>query len=231
MPNSDVLHVYSSGAVAPPIKKCAEEFRTEFKTGFEFTVGKAEGLIADIAKSKKGDMLTCGSEFILDDAQLKGLILKDTRRSLGFRVSAILVQTGNPKKIRSISDLAREGVKIGISTSGCLLGVWDDISSKAELTDQIRSHITDFADGCGELMALINKKRVDAILGWDAFKKLSMRTVDVVELPKELQVYRSTAVGVITFSKNRELAGKFIEFLVSDNGKRIYGEYGWHHMV
>jgi accessory colonization factor AcfC len=231
MSKQNALHVFSSGAVAPPVKKCAERSKATFGTEFEFTVGKAEVLIEEIAECKKGDVLTCGSEFILDDAQLKGLVLRETRRSLGFRKSAILVQVGNPRKIRSMSDLTREGIKIGISTSGCLLAAWDDIATKAGLTNQVRKNVTDYADGCGELMGLINEKRVDAVLGWEAFKKLQPKTVDVVELPKDLQVHRSTAIGVITFSKNKELAMKFIEFLVSDSGKRIYQEYGWYHTV
>jgi molybdate transport system substrate-binding protein len=53
--------------------------------------------------------------------------------------------------------------------------------------------------------------------------------MDIIELPKDLQVHRSTVIGVITFSKNSELAKKFIDFLVSDKGKKIYEEYGWHH--
>jgi ABC-type molybdate transport system substrate-binding protein len=35
---------------------------------------------------------------------------------------------------------------------------------------------------------------------------------------------------VIAFSKNKELAEKFIAFLVSEKGKKIYEEYGWHHV-
>ncbi|MDH5374841.1 MAG: substrate-binding domain-containing protein [Candidatus Bathyarchaeota archaeon] len=231
MSNKEVLHVYSSGAVAPPIKRCAEKFKARFGTEFKFTVGKAENLVSEIAELRKGDILTCGAEFILDEAQEKGLVHRDTRRSVGFRKSAILVPMGNPKKIKSMSDLTREGVKVGISVSGCLLGVWDDVSSKAGLTDRIRNNIADFADGCGAVMALINQKKVDAVFGWDAFKKLWMKTMEVVELPEELQVYRSTGVATIKFSKHKELAKKFIDFLVSENGKKIYMEYGWYHAV
>jgi len=129
---------------------------------------------------------------------------------------------GNPRNIKSISDLAQEGVKVGIFISGCLLGVWDDVSSKAGLTDQIRRNIADFADGCGAVMALINQKKVDAIFGWDAFKKLWMKTMEVVELPKELQVYRSTGVAVVKFSRNKELAKKFLNFVTSERCKRIW---------
>jgi accessory colonization factor AcfC len=229
MPDKEILHIFSAGAVAPPIKKCAEQYKAKFGTVFQFRVGKAEILIEEIAESKKGDLLTCGSEYILDDAQLKGLVLRETRKSLGFRKSAILVQRGNPKNIRSMSDLTKKGIKIGISVSGCLLGVWDDIASKSGLAERIRRNITDYADGCGEVMSLINQKKVDAIFGWDAFKKLWMKSMDVVELPKDLEVYRSTAIGIITFSKRKGLAKKFIDFLVSEKGKKIYKEYGWYH--
>jgi len=230
MPKRNALHVFSAGAVAPPVKKCAKEFASKYRMKFEFTVGKAEDLMEEIQESKKGDILTCGSEFILDHAQLKGLVISDTRRNVGFRKSAILVQKENPKKVKSIFDLAKEGMHIGVSVSGCLTGVWDDLATKAGLADQIRKNTVAYADGCGELMSFINKKKVDAILGWDAFKKLQEKTMDIVELPKDLQVYRSTAIGVITFSKNKELATKFIDFLVSDNGKKVYEEFGWHHV-
>ena len=230
MSKQNNLHIFSAGAVATPIKKCAEEFKAKFGTEFKFTVGKAEDHIEEIAKTKEGDLLTCGSEYVLDLAQLKGLVLKKTRRSLGSRTSVILVQTGNPKKIKSMSDLAKEGITVGVSVAGCLTGVWDDLATKAGYVEQIRKNTVAYAEGCGELMSFINKKKVDAILGWDAFKNLNKETMDKVDLPKDLQVHRSTAIGVITFSKNKELAKKFIDFLVSEKGKKIYEEYGWHHI-
>ena len=229
MPKQNSLHVFSSGAVAPPVKKCAEKFTAEHGTRFEFRIGKGEDLIEEIAKSKKGDVLTCGAEFLLDIAENKALIFHNTRKSLGSRKSAILVQTGNPMKVRTISDLAKKGTKVGVSVGGCLLGVWDDIATKAGLIEQLRKNITDIAEGCGDLIALINTKKVDAVLGWDAFKKLAMETMEVVELPKDLQVHRSTGVAVVKFTKNKKLAEEFVDFLASEKGKRIYEEYGWHH--
>ncbi len=231
MTKQNTLHVFSSGAVAPPIKKCAEKFEAKYGTKFKFRIGKGEVLIEEIAKSKKGDVLTCGAEFLLDIAENRRLIKHETRRSLGARISAILVQAGNPKKVKTISDLAKKGFKVGASVGGCLLGVWDDVATKAGLTEQIRKNISDTAEGCGELIALVNTKEVDAILGWDAFKKLAPDTTDVVELPQEFQVHRSTGVAVIEFTKNAELAEKFIVFLVSDEGRKIYEKYGWHHSV
>lgn len=223
------LHVYSSGAVAPPVKKCAKEFKAKHEVDFEFTVGKAEELISEITELKQGDVLTCGAEFIFDEAQVKGLIFGETRRSTGYRKSAILVSKGNPKRIVSISDLANEGIKVGVSIGGCLLGVWDEVASKAELVDKIRKNITEFADGCGAVVALINQKKVDAVIGWDAFQKLWPATLEVVDLPHELQVFRSTGIALIQFSKNKETAKQFIDYVTSEKGKKVYSSYGWIH--
>ena len=41
-------------------------------------------------------------------------------------------------------------------------------------------------------------------------------------------MYRSTGVAVAKFSRNKQLAKKFVDFLVSESGKKIYREYGWY---
>lgn len=78
-------------------------------------------------------------------------------------------------------------------------------------------------------MALINQKKVDAIFWWNVFKNIWPGTSDIVEFPKEIQVYRSTGVAIISYSKEVETASKFIEYLTSKEGKKIYAEYGWIH--
>ena len=76
---------------------------------------------------------------------------------------------------------------------------------------------------------MINQKKVDAIIGWDAFQKLWPATIEVVDLPRELQVFRSTGIAIIQFSKQRETATQFIDYATSEKGKKIYKSYGWTH--
>jgi len=223
------LIVYSSGATAPPLKRVSEVFGERFGTEFDFTVGKVEMLLSKIIETKEGDILQCGAEYILDEAERNGIIIKQGRRSVGYRMSVILVPIGNSMDISSIEDLIHEGISIGISVSGCLVGVWDDICSKAGITNKILRNITQLADGCGAVMALIHEGKVDAIFGWDAFEDIWPKTSEAIELPYDLQVFRSTGVAVLNYSKNRELAGKFIDFLVSEEGRKVYEEYGWTH--
>jgi accessory colonization factor AcfC len=225
------LHVYSSGATAPPLQKAAKTFQDQFKTEVDFTIGKAEALLSQIMDKKEGDLLSCGAEYILDEASEKKLIVRNTTKSVGYRRSVILVPIGNPKKITSLNDLTNEGMRVGIATEGCLLGVWDDICSKAGLTDAIRRNITEFAAGCGAVMALVHTGKVDAIFGWNAFRNIWPKTTEIVELPKELQVYRSTGVAVVEYSNKKHLASSLINVLTSREGRAIYADYGWIHRL
>ena len=223
------LQVYSAGAVAPPLQKAIDIFENKFGMRCKLATGKPSNLLAAIAVSKQGDVISCGAEYILDEAEDRGLVVKGSRRSMGFRRSVIIVPIGNPAKITSLLDLCRENVRIGIAVDGCLKGVWDDIASKAGLTDQIRRNITHHADACGSLMGLIHQDRVDAIFGWNAFQGVWPDTCEVIELPSDLQVFRSTVVAMVSYTKDVKLSQKFVDFLTSDEVRKIYSDYGWVH--
>lgn len=223
------LNVFSAGAVATPLQEAIALFEDKFGVRCQLTPGKPSNLLAAIEVTKNGDVISTGAEYILDEAEDLGLVVKGSRRTLGFRRSVIIVPLGNPAKITSLEDLCREGVRIGIATDGCLKGVWDDVASKAGLTDLIRRNITNHADACGSLMGLIHQGKVDAVFGWNAFKFIWPDTCEAIELPPALQVYRSTVVAMISYTKNPELTKKFIDFLVTDEVKKIYADYDWIH--
>lgn len=117
------LRVYSAGAVTPPLQKAIDIFENRFGVGCRLTPGKPSNLLAAIAVSKEGDVISCGAEYILDEAEDRGLVVKGSRRSLGFRRSVIIVPPRNPAKITSLNDLCKENVHIGIAVDGCLKGV------------------------------------------------------------------------------------------------------------
>jgi len=228
---SHQLRVYSAGAVAPPLQKATDLFEKEYGIGCRLTAGKPEALLKAIAVTGDGDVFCAGAEYVLDDAEDRGLVVRGSRSSLGYRRSVIIVPIDNPASIYCLNDLTRENIRIGIATEGCLKGVWDDITSKAGLTDSIRRNITRHADACGTLMSLIHTGEVDAVFGWNAFKNVWPDTCQIIELPPDLQVYRSTVTGILTCAKDMELSRRFIDFLNTSDVRRIYSDYGWIHKV
>jgi accessory colonization factor AcfC len=78
-------------------------------------------------------------------------------------------------------------------------------------------------------MALIHEGKLDAVVGWNAFKNVWPDTCEAVELPRDLQVYMSTAAQVVSYTYDEELSRSFIDFFVSPEGRRIYSDNGWLH--
>ena len=228
MSNYD-LWVFSAGAVAPPLQEAIRKFEVKEGISCRFTPGKPEALLKAIRDNKQGDVISCGAEYVHDEAEDIGVLIKGTRHSLGCRRSVIIVDRGNPKNIESLEDLCQEGTRVGIAVGGCLKGVWDDIFSKAGLIEKVRPNIVEHADACGSLMGLIHSGRVDAVIGWNAFKTVWSESCEAIELPRDLQVYRSTAVQTISFTRNQELSERLITFLLSPEGIDIYKRFGWIH--
>ncbi|MFB0560031.1 MAG: substrate-binding domain-containing protein [Candidatus Lokiarchaeia archaeon] len=227
MSKKKTLHVYSCCDVATPLKISGKRFQQIYNAEIKYNIGMPNEIIPIITDNYEGDIFTCGAAYIVDELEKCGLTLRKNRRVLGYRKSVILTQKDNPKKIKSLIDLTKKDIKIAVATVGSLKGVWDEISSKMGLTEKIQKNITLFADGCGELLGSIIRKKVDAAIGWNTYKVLHKKAVDAVELPKEIQVYRSTVIATTPFSKNKEMASKFINFLTSKEGKKIYLNYGW----
>jgi len=221
------LHVYSAGAVAPPLQEALSVFERNEGIRCRFTAGKPEALLQAIRHNKKGDILSAGSEYVHDEAEDIGVLVKGTRRSLGYRRSVLITQECNPRGIKRIEDLCEKDIRIGTATGGCLKGVWDDICSKAGLIEDIRPHIVEHADACGSLMGLIHSGKVDVVFGWNAFKNLWQDTCEAVELPRDLQIFRSTGVQVVAYTRDIELSKKLIGFLTSPRGQKIYADMGW----
>ena len=105
----------------------------------------------------------------------------------------------------------------------------DDVCSKAGVIEAVRANIVEHADACGTLMGLIHSNKVDVVFGWNAFKNVWPDTCDTVELPRDIQVFRSTAAQVVSYTRDEALSRKLIDFLTSTEGRGIYEEHGWLH--
>jgi len=76
--------VFSAGAVAPPLLDAAEFFEKKFKIKCDVRVDKPSILLDEIERTKSGDVFSSGAEYILDDAEERGLIIQGSRKSLGY---------------------------------------------------------------------------------------------------------------------------------------------------
>ncbi|MHC4203152.1 MAG: extracellular solute-binding protein [Planctomycetota bacterium] len=241
--SNGVVRVFSARACAAPLEKAAKLF--EEQTGIhvqidvcsrhcaapvaEEATGETGGddFLLEISDAGIHDLAIGGAEYLLDDGEIRGIVQRYERRFIASRVSAIIVPAGNPKNIKSVEDMTAAGVRVGVSVIDCLKGLWEDITGRLGVLDQIRKNISYYANGCIAIVEAVADNQVDAAFGWTAFKHLEPDRIEVVEMPKEQQVLRGTGVGMLSFAKDTDAARKFMDFLTTSEARAFYKEFGW----
>ena len=238
-----LVQIFSARACADPLEKAAKLFEQTTDIAVQISVcnrhcarpvaeeatGETGGddFLLEIADAGIHDLAIGGAEYLLDDGEVRGIIRKGKRRTIGYRSSALLVPADNPKNIRSVQDMARPGVRIAVSVIDCLKGLWEDVSGRLGLIEPIRKNITYRANGCVAIVEAVATGQVDAAFGWNTFGLLEADRIQVIEMPREQQVMRGTCVGMLSFARQPELAEQFMDFLISPESRRCYQEYGW----
>jgi accessory colonization factor AcfC len=241
--SNGTVRIFSARACAAPLEKAARLFERQTGVAIEIDVcsrhcaqpvaeeatGETGGddFLLEIADAGIHDLAIAGAEYLLDDGEVRGIVQKRKRRTIGYRTSAILVPAGNPKRIRSVEDMARPGVRIAVSVIDCLKGLWEDICGRLGLVEPVRDNICYYANGCIAIVEAVATGQVDAAFGWTAFRHLEPDRIEIVEMPKEQQVMRGTCVAMLAFARAAGPAEQFMNFLASAESRRFYREYGW----
>lgn len=237
------VRVFSARACAAPLEKAAGLF--EKRTGIhveisvcsrhcarpvaEEATGSAGGddFLVEIAEAAIHDLAISGAEYLLDDGEVRGIVRPHERRTIAYRRSAILVPTGNPAHIRSVKDLARPGVRVGVSVIDCLKGLWEDVAGRLGLLEGIQRNITYHANGCVAIVEAVAEGKVDAAFGWTAFEHLAAGRIEIIEMPRNQEIRRGTCIGLLSFARAVDPARLFMDFLTTPEARACYEEFGW----
>ncbi len=226
------IEVFAGSASKPATEEAAKLFeeRTGAKVVLHF--GGSGQMLAQIKLLRRGDIYFPGSSDYMELAKREGLAQADSEQRLAYLIPAINVPKGNPKNIRTLGDLARPDVQVGIARPDTVcVGLYAvELMRKAGLDQQIRPRIVTQAESCEKTAQLVALGTVDAVLGWRVFQYWAPDKIETVLLPQE-QVPRIgyLPIAKTPFVKDDELAQAFIDFLLSEQGKEVFRR--WHYLT
>lgn len=224
------LWVFAGAASKPPLEEIAARFEAERGVKVNLTFGGSGTVLSQMQAAQKGDIYLPGSSDFMERAKKEGMVDPKTERILVYLLPAINVPKGNPQGIRSLDDLARPGVRVGLARPETVcVGLYAaEILEREGLAEQVKKNIVTYAESCEKLAALVALKQVDAVLGWEVFASWEPDKIETIYLPPD-KVPRIgyIPVAISSFSTQRKLAQEFIDYLVSDAGKQIFKKWGY----
>lgn len=227
---SKELNAFVGSASKPPMEEAASAFEQETGIKVYANYGGSGTMLSQIELSKSGDLYIPGSQDYMAKAERKDVIEPASVKKIAYLIPVIAVQHGNPKNIRSLADLAKPGIEVGIGNPQAVcLGLYSvEILDYNNLLADVSKNIVVNVESCEKTATLISLKSVDAVIGWDVFHHWDPDKIDVVYLPPEQLPRIAYIPGAITrFAKDSESAQKFLDFLVSRQGQDIFQKWGY----
>ena len=144
-------------------------------------------------------------------------------------IPVIAVQKGNPHNITCIEDLAKPGLKVGVGELEVLAvgRLTDKMLKELGIYEDVMKNVVVKGGSAIKLMLPLAMKNLDAEINFMQTAIAFADKVDIIKIdPKKLK-YSVAPIGMTTYTKNKEAAQKYLDFVASKEGQAIFAKFGF----
>jgi molybdate transport system substrate-binding protein len=223
-PQIKELTVFAAASLTDAFTKAGNEFaKSAVRVRLTFNFGSSSTLATQITNGAPADVFASA-----DEANMQKIVGANLADGAPTRFATnrleIAVAAGNPKRIVGLGDLARPDVILVVAAPTVPSGKYAlEALAKAGVAAKPVSQEID-------VRAVLNKVSLgeaDAGIVYVTDVKSAGSRVTGVEIPEQHQVVARYPIAVVKDSKNRGLAHRFIDYLVSPAGQSVLAEFGF----
>ena len=216
--------LYCGAGIRPPVAEMVEEFGRQHDVTITCDYAGSEMLFSRIKLSGRGDLYMPGDVHYVELAEKAGLVT--SKETVCYFIPVILVGKGNPKNVRTLNDLTRDDVKVGLGDpEACAIGRKSSLIFKKNGISEEDVNVEFRSVTVNELGNHIEVGSLDAVIVWDAVAAYFADVGEIVPIPPEQNVISTVAVGILKSSQHPDLAAKFVEFITSQRGKEVFKKH------
>ena len=219
------LLVYCGAGMSEPMEEIADLFEEREGVEVQYTFGGSAQLLSQIELYQTGDLYMPGARSDIESAIEKGFV--DETRDVVYHVPCIVTPKGNPAGIDSLECLAEPGVRVALGDpTGPAIGkVSKKILESLGIWDEVGENVVAFSGTVNELLVYVSLGQADAAIVWeDLFNPDEM---EMVEIPREKNEIKVVSIGTLIFSEDKEVTERFMNFVVSEEGKEVFVDHGF----
>ncbi|MGL4687872.1 MAG: substrate-binding domain-containing protein [Fusobacteriaceae bacterium] len=225
---SDV-NIYGPGGPAPVIKEISNKISEKESINIKTEAGPLDNWKEKAIEN--ADIIIGGSEFMMNQFidNLKNIEEK-TIQPLKIREAGILVRKNNPKKIKSIKDLGKEGINVMVVDGAGQISLWEDMVGKnkdLKLLQNVRKNIVLFAKNSGiAKKTWLEDKNIDAVIIWKHWEK-EINDSKFISVEDKNKMYRPALISLTKKGVLNKEAKKIYDLMLTDNYDEIWEQKGW----
>lgn len=224
------LIFYIGITMVKPVSVLAKEFEINHNCKIKILQGGSQDLYDSAIHSKIGDIYMPGS-ISYRNKHIKEGFLEDVT-FVGYNRIALVVKKGNPLNVKpTLDELTNPNLRVvlGNAESGSIGNATKKVLTKYGIYEKAMLNSLYLESDSRNLTSTIKMNHADLILNWYAttFWDDNKTYLEALEIDEEFSNKAMITLNLLKFSKNKELAKKFMKYATSQRGKEVFYEYGF----
>jgi molybdate transport system substrate-binding protein len=224
------LLLYCGITMVKPMTEIAQAFEKRENVKVTIAQGGSEDLYQSAKKSGQGDWYLPGEPTYRDKHLAEGLL--GDYVTVGYNQMGLMVRKGNPKAVKADPrELLRKDLVaiIGNAESGSVGKEAKDILDAVGIYQKVVNAVAYLVPDSRSLVNAMKKGEADVALNWRStiFAPDNAAVFDFIDLDRKLAKPQALLLNQLTFSKQPELAKRFMAFTAGDEGQAIFRKHGF----
>lgn len=222
------IMVGAGAGLKPALEQLGKAFTAKTGIKVDYSYLCSAMVLTNMQLTRTGDIMVPGSQHYMDLAIEKGVIDPDSVAIAGCMTPVIGVQKGNPHNITCIEDLAKPGLMVGIGEDSLAVGrLTDKMLKELGIYEAVMKNVVLTGGSATKLILPLAMKNLDAEINWLATCLNFADKVDIIKIdPKKLK-YSVAPIGMTTYSKQKEAAKQYLDFVTSKEAQDIFTKLGF----
>ncbi len=224
------LLLYCGITMVRPMTEIAQTFEKRENVRINIAQGGSEDLFQSARKSAAGDWYLPGEPSYYHKHLKEDMFGEHV--TVGFNQMALMVQKGNPKRIKpDPKELLRRDLVaiIGNAESGSVGQEAKTILDGLGIYPKVIKQAAFLAPDSRSLVNAMKKGEGDVTMNWRAvgFFPDNASKIDVIDLDPKLAKPQALLLIQLKSSKNVELAKRFMSYAAGDEGQAVFRKHGF----
>lgn len=209
------LMVFAAASLAGTFRDIAHQFQMQHPDVLVIlNFAGSQELVAQLEQGASASVLATADQ----ETMQKVSALVGEPRVFATNGVQIVVARGNPEKIQSLADLAREDLKVVLAAPSVPVGGYAaEILAKADVTVKPVS----LEDNVKAVVTKVSLGEADAGIVYVTDVSVAGGTVEGVAIPADVNVEASYPIAVVTAGEHQQAAQDFVNFVLAAEGQRI----------
>jgi len=240
------LRVFSAGGLMHVVEKHQERFERENNAKVMVNFASADSLYQQIYFGSPCDVYMSADFKWTKKLKTDGLLDNDQYWNFTTNKLIVILPADNPKNITTLLDLVRPNTKIALGTWRIPVGTLTNMTlTKIQKTwgnrsdqrykgpqwehyrDRIINNIVSYEPMVTTVTTKVLMGVVDAGVVFVSEAKFVGPKLQYVEIPSSVNTIGTFGIAVIKDTSNRDLATKYVNFWLSEEGQRLLTDYGF----